>query len=298
MRADPSRRAVLLLLCCLVVALVFPRACGETRVGLGSLLPATAELTAGTEADPDTDWTEALVRHTDHVRRLRERLAARPEVLPASLSNVQFVEPAQDVVRAVPARLLHRDAGSIRRSYVIDAGSDQGVYRGLAAAHGESLVGVIHVAGRGASRVLRVDDPAKTNVYPAEIIPRALFDALRGRADAGPETGLDSGPDSGPENGPDTRPTGVCRGAGDGTLIVGHLAASDAQPGDIAVTGPGRLGVSSGLVLGRVTRVHDDDRDGVYEATVEPLRNLDTIAAVLVYVRPPLDPALRPAGAK
>ena len=255
--------------------------------GLGALLPGTASLTADTEQDADVEWTEAWVGRTAEVRQLREQLAARPRVLPAELTHVVFEEPAEDGVRAVPARLLHRDAGIDRRSFVVDAGRTRGIYRGLAAVHGHSLVGVVQVVGRGACRVLRVDDPARDNVFPALIVPQREFEQALSGAPIAPVMPP-------PEDEPPQRAGGVCRGVGDGTLVVGHLAEGDARPGDIAVTGAGRLGVPSALVLGRVTRVHDDDRDGVYEAIVEPLRDLDTLASVIIYVRPPLERALRP----
>ncbi len=279
MRLDSSRRALLLLLGCLVTALVFPRACADSRVGFGVLLPATAPLTAADERNArEAELLEANARLAQELHHVHDRLEALPSELSAALAATEFVGAPAQALTAVAARVLHRDVSRSRLSFVVDVGSNADIYRGLAVVHGNSLVGVVQAVADDACRVVRVDDPARDNVFPAEIRPVGAGDALGDGLDLGDRT----------------LRQGVARGTGDGHVVVTHLGEGAAKVGDLVVTGATRIGVPAGLVLGEVVRFDDDDRDGVWEAQVRPLRDLETLRSVIIYVRPQLDRVVRP----
>jgi len=260
----PSR-ILFLLLACLALSLLFPRACTGARIGAGGLLPGTAPLTGSTytpEADVALEAT-AVLRHEN--ARLREDIDALATA-PGDIPVVRPTRAGRPV--GVLARVLHRDASSTRRSFLIDVGSDDGVRPGLAVAHGQSLVGVVGAVSARTARVLRVDDLAPLCRFPAIVRspdPKVLRE---GR--------------------------GACQGTADGRLLVSFLAKGDARVGDTVVTGAGRYPIPEGLSLGVVGSVSDDDRDAVWEAVVRPLRDLDELTSVLVIVREELAVQVRP----
>jgi rod shape-determining protein MreC len=258
MRLRESYRIPLLLLACAVTALVFPRACTETRLGVGALLPATAPLTAAEGRDETVALREQNAHLTQELRRLADEIGARP---PAGgpLGGAPFTRPAAQKLSLVGARVRHRDPSPLRRSFTIDAGRAEGVTEGMAVVCGDSLVGVVSCAIDHQARVLRVDDPA------AGAALRATFIA------ATPREGAE-------------RPLGVARGTGDrdAGVVVSFLRAGDAADGDVAVTAAGNPRIPEGLVLGEVVGFGDDDRDGSFEADVRPLRDLDTVLSVYV----------------
>ncbi len=269
MRLRPTHRVPLLLLGCLVTALVFPRACAGERVDVGLLLPATAALTASSGDDGAAGFRENQARLVYEIVRLEETLSARPLDRTGPLGDVEFAPTAANAPPlAIPARLRQRDASATRRSFLIDAGTGAGVHAGLPVIHGNSLVGIVVNATPRGARVLRVDDPSAATALPAVVLRDAA--------------GVDE----------EQRAHGVARGTGGGAIAVGFLREGDAEVGDLVVTGAGHPSVPEGLVLGEVTSFDDDDRDGAWTAEVRPLRDLDTLASVLV-----LRPAPVPVGA-
>jgi hypothetical protein len=276
LRLDPSRRALLLLLGCLLTALLFPAAFSAARVGVGSLLPATAPVTGEVQSSTWADQA-ALLAHENI--RIRQAMAAQPTSVSPIMAAIEADPVARDdLIRAVTARLLHRDVSSRRHSFLIDVGTERGVRRGCAVAHGNSIIGIVQTAADGASRVIRIDDPSSHSVLPATIL--RIETLADGRVEAEPRnTGLP-----------------VARGFGKGVVVVGKLGPGDAAVGDLVVTGSGRFGVPAGLLIGEIESFGDDDRDGEWEAVVRPRRNLDTIVAVYVCVRPELAPEVAPRG--
>ncbi len=263
-----------MLLGCLVTALVFPRACESARVRVAVLVPATAGVTGSGETAPVRVWEEAAAAGARELERLRAAYEARPTRVAPSLGALEFAPGAQrDPVRALTARVLHRDASAARASFVIDAGSAAGLHNGLAVVHGDSLVGIVQVVTDDYARVLRVDDTSPQVVLPVVVLARP--------ADGGVPT---------------RRGAGVANGGGTGRIVVSHLAADEAAVGDLVVTGAGRFGIPDGLVVGEIVRVEDDDRDGEWRAEVRPLRDLDRLEAVVVLVRPELPEPIRAAG--
>jgi len=258
MRLRESYRIPLLLLACAVTALVFPRACTETRLGVGALLPATAPLTAAEGRDETVALREQNAHLTQELRRLADEIGARPPA-DGPLGRAPFTRPLAQKLSLVGARVRHRDPSPLRRSFTIDAGRAEGVTEGMAVVCGDSLVGVVSCAIDHQARVLRVDDPAAGAALRATFIAAAPREAAE-------------------------RPLGVARGTGDrdAGVVVSFLRAGDAADGDVAVTAPGNPRIPEGLVLGEVVSFGDDDRDGSFEADVRPLRDLDTVLSVYV----------------
>jgi len=256
---EASYRVPILLASCSVAALVFPRACAETRVGLGALLPATAELTGATTHDAEAEHREELARLAGEVARLLQELDARPAGVVADARTVRRSSSPPRV--AIAARVRQRDPSALGRSFLIDRGQTDGVRLGSAVVCGGSLVGRVVSASAHAARVLRIDDPSAASTVPATIL---------------------STNDSAAAGAPGRGPSGVARGTGDGDVRVWLLRQGEAKVGDIAVTGVGDPLVPEGLLLGDVVRFADDDRDGSFEAYVRPTRDLDTLCAVYV----------------
>lgn len=289
-RLRQSYRVPVLLAACLLAALVAPRACSEWRVTAASWLTPTAE--ARTPDDGSASLVEELASLREENRRLRERTAALPVGSLGELVDWEVVEPegADHGLGAhlVPCRVLHRTTSTLRRSFLVDRGREDGVRTGLAVTTGNSLVGVVRTVAPGAAEVLRVDDPQFPGL-PARIDRESPPAAVHVPAGVDAESAEAAAfRVAAPE-----RPLGVARGAGDGRLVVSYLAADDAVVGDLVLTGPGAHPIPEGLVLGRVERFHDDDRDGDWEAEVVPLRALDRLGALFVVVRPELPAELR-----
>ena len=258
MRLRESYRIPLLLLTCAVTALVFPRACTETRLGVGALLPATAPLTADERRDEAVELREQNAHLTQELARLTDEIAARPPA-DGPLGGAPFTRPRAQNASLIGARVQHREPSPLRRSFTIDAGRADGVTDGMAVVCGDSLVGIVSCAIDRQARVVRVDDPG------AGAAVRVTFVAAQPRAGG-------------------ERPLGVARGTGDrdAGVVVSFLRADDAAIGDVAVTAPGNPRIPEGLVLGEVVGFGDDDRDGSYEADVRPLRDLDTVISVWI----------------
>jgi rod shape-determining protein MreC len=259
MRLRESLRVPLLLVTCFVTALLFPRACDGARMKLGTLFPATAALTAAHREDALTAAREEVARLTQENARYEEELLARAEPQGA-LAGVAYARRRERRPLAIPARVRQRDASWSRRSFLVDAGRDDGVEAGMPVVHGTSLVGLVLASFEHAARVVRIDDPTPESVVHATVLPAA---------GAGAE-------------GAAPRPHGVARGTGDGGLVVSLLQANDARVGDLVVTGVGNRFVPEGLLLGEVVAFADEDRDGSFEAQVRPLRDLDTLSSVNV----------------
>lgn len=283
MRLKPSSRIPLLLLACLGVTLMFPRACAGTRAGLGGLIFGTAGLSAGVTAQAPTPADDALREELARLRSRISRLEAERSAVPqgpvGELPGVTVeTRPAAELESGLVAHVLHRDAARSRRSFVIGVGSDDGVETGMPVLAGHSLVGVVEAVAGHACTVLRVDDISPVCRFPAVVLP------------------VGSSPAAVLEPDPEGRPTahGVCQGKGDGGLVVSFLAEGDARPGDLVVTRSQCYPFPAGLVLGEVESFDDTDRRGDWEAVVRPLRDLDALETVFVLKRAPLPRQLRP----
>ncbi|MCE9634417.1 MAG: hypothetical protein K8T90_01820 [Planctomycetes bacterium] len=255
MAISRTHRVPILLLALLTGTLLFPRACDSVRLGVGARLPATVPPTDATVTELPREREAVLAKR---LTLLEQQQAARPSG-DAALAGLRVQSRrASAAPVAVAARVLHVEVSSARRTFVIDAGQDDGVVPGLPVIQSDSLIGVVVTASARAARVLRIDDRAAATTFPAAV--------LTSEADAASPL----------------RGQGVSRGTGDGLLRVSFLGADGARVGDLVVTNAGSRMVPEGLVLGEVIEMSDEERDGSFEAVVRPLRDLETIASVLV----------------
>lgn len=257
MNLGRTHRVPLLLLGLLVASLLLPRACDEAALTVASVLPAEGHREPAAESLPAEERSRLLAR----IARLEEEASARPSG-DAVLPDLRMASrAARGATTAVPARLLRHDVSTTRRSFLIDAGKEQGVRPGLAVIQGDSLVGVVVTVSARAARVLRVDDRGSACTLPATV--------LAAEDEEGPSP---------------CRGIGVVRGVGEGppAIRLQYLANDGARVGDLVVTGAGGGAIPEGLLLGEVVAVGDADRDGSFEATLRPLRDLDALGSVLV----------------
>jgi cell shape-determining protein MreC len=218
-----THRVPVLLLGLLVATLLFPRACDEIRVAIGSLLPATV---APEPAPPARLGEEERARLQARVTQLEQELASRPAG-DGALAGMRYVSKSSSSAPvAIACRVLHRETSSARRSLLVDAGRTEGVEPGMPVVQQDSLLGVVVTASQHAARVLRIDDRSAATTFPASILAA--------------EPGASS----------PFRGQGVARGTGDGRLRVSFLASGGARVGDLVVTGAGSRLVPEGLVLG------------------------------------------------
>lgn len=256
MRVTRTRRVPFLLLGLLAASVLFPRAFDAATLTVASWLPARTRVAP----DPVRLPAEEVQSLKARIARLERELAARPSG-DAAIPGLRYAErPSSAATVALTVQILNHDVSRDRRSFVIDAGRDQGVRPGMPVIQGDSLVGVVDTAVARAARVLRVDDRSTRCRFPATVL------ASDGAADA------------------PTRGQGVVRGTGDSgaPLRVEFLAPGGARVGDLVTTGAGSGTVPEGLLLGQVAEVGDGDRDGAFEAEVVPLRDLDRMGTVLV----------------
>jgi len=250
-----THRVPVLLLSLLVGTLLFPRACDETRVAIGARLPGTV---ATESAPPRPLAEEERARLQVRVTHLEQELSARPAG-DGVLADARYARRAAGRGPVlVPCRVIHRETSPARRSFLIDAGRDDGVEPGMPVTQQDSLLGVVVTVSARAARVLRIDDRSAATSFAAVVLVS--------------EPGATS----------PFRGQGVVRGTGDARLRLSFVASGGARVGDLVVTGAGSRLVPEGLLLGEVEEVGDDDRDGSYEATVRPLRDLDAVASVNV----------------
>ena len=158
------------------------------------------------------------------------------------------------------ARVLRaHDASSLRRSILIDLGSEDGVTEGLAVVAGRVLVGVVQRVDARSSRVQLVTDPYSR-----------LEVALRTKEGA--------------------RATAWLRGGGDeSAMALRNLRSADElriREGDPVLTGNVDERVPSGLVVGLVVSAADADADAVAEVRMRPMFDLVRSTTVLVLIPP------------
>src|SRR6185503_3902131 len=138
MRLRENFRVPALLVTCFVMALAFPRACERARVGLGSIVPATAPLSAAEKKDDLATAREEIARLVHEALLAKESKEALPP--PGSAFGAVRAAPpaAARKLIAIAARVRHRDASDARRSFLVDSGSADGVVEGLPVVHGDS----------------------------------------------------------------------------------------------------------------------------------------------------------------
>ncbi|MBW3661347.1 MAG: rod shape-determining protein MreC [Gemmatimonadetes bacterium] len=161
---------------------------------------------------------------------------------------------ANQPVRLLPARVIDRDFGTLPTTFVIDAGSEDGVEENLPVVTSEGLVGKTVDVGLGSTQVMLYTHP--------EFSASALL------------------------VGGDHLEYGIVRPAPDGRLRLFLPLRSYSEAGETIVTS-GYGGVfPRGIAIGRVSQTHEDDRLGLQRIdSVEPVVDLGRVSAVFAISR-------------
>jgi hypothetical protein len=224
----------------LLLALLIPFAAGSgsgvdphVAGGLIGLVPTAAAASPATE-DED-GWKETCYRLLLENADLRSRLLALGA--PAGLKARDTAWWEDNPVR-FEAKVIARDASPFRGSLLISAGSREGIRPGAPVVVGEALLGTVAKVGTRSSSVRLLTDPGH-RIWVMVLVQ-----------------GVES--------------QGYVEGTGGGELEM-HLVATEAAVVDSPVFSAGEDGVlPRGLLIGRISRAEDLDRNGVAEVTVEP----------------------------
>lgn len=163
---------------------------------------------------------------------------------------------ASQPVQLVPARVIDRDFGTLPTTFVIDAGSENGIEANLPVVTSEGLVGKTVQVGPGSTRVMLYNHP--------EFSASALL--------------------VGGEN----LEFGIVRPSPDGELQLFLPLRSVSEAGEPIVTS-GYGGVfPRGIPIGRISEVRERDRLGLQRIDrVEPVVDLGQVTAVFAVARDP-----------
>ncbi len=219
------------------------------RSGLGAPSPVRS---GGGDAGGDSSRVADLERM---LLESRERYFEAQEVWAQRLGLAEVTKDLDRKPRAVAAGILRsKDASAIRRSILVNRGSDDGLSLGLAVTQGGVFLGTVaHVSARSA-RVQLLTDPYSR----LEVAVRT-------------QEGV--------------RAVAWVRGEDAESLRLRHLVAAVGlvvRPVDPVVTGNADPAVPAGLVVGEVVTAADPDADGVVDARVKPGIDLDRATSVLV----------------
>jgi rod shape-determining protein MreC len=204
------------------------------------------------------DRERALAREVARLRNENAALADEILRLEQSLGSIQKLALKDLPFRAVRAAVVSYDASSVRRSITVEAGSRDGVGRGMAVTAQGALVGVVAEAGPGQCRVLLITDP--DSAVPCRLSRTRALCILQG--------------------------TG-----GDDCLADWLDRDSMVEPGDVVVTAvlrvdPGsELRIPDGLPAGTVLRVERDKMRPLFLAVdAAPRVNIERLEAVEILV--------------
>jgi rod shape-determining protein MreC len=243
------RTALLLLVAFLVPFVAGPGQGADPFVagGILSLVPAAAgDLPAGGDG---AGWREESHRLLLENADLRARLLAVGEVAGLRARDTVWWE---DNPLRVEARVIGRDASPFRGSLLISAGSREGIGPGAPVVVGEALLGVVSSAGTRSSCVRLVTDPG-----------HRIWTMV-----------LSAGVES----------NGYVEGTGRGEVRMHLLPTEAAVVPDPVFTAGGDGVLPRGLLIGRIRRAGDLDRDGVAEVEVTPAVDATRVGFVNILV--------------
>lgn len=215
--------------------------------GLLRLLPAAAA--PRPESDALAGMKETCDRLLLENADLRSRLLALGE--PAGLKARDTAWWEDNPVR-VEAKVIARDASPFRGSLLVSAGSRDGVREGAPVVIGEALLGTVSKVGARTSSVRLVSDPGH------RIWAMVLQDGVESQ--------------------------GFVEGTGEDDLQM-HLVPTGAATVESPVFTAGEDGVlPRGLVIGRIRRAEDLDRNGIAEVELVPEVNAASVGFVNILV--------------
>ncbi len=229
-------RALLFLLLALSIPFVLGASSGVDSLLMGNvlgLLPAAQG--ALPTAEDQAGWREACYRLLKENAELRSRLLALGD--PARLKALDQSWWEQNPIR-VEARVVARDASPFRGSLVLSVGAREGIREGSAVLVGDALLGVVAKVGPRSCQVRLLTDPGMR-----------VWAAVQSEKEES---------------------KGYVEGSGEDEFSMHLVRAGAAGPQSPVFTAGGDGLLPRGLLLGRVRRIDDLDRNGVAEITVAP----------------------------
>ncbi len=182
------------------------------------------------DADESAGWREVSYRLLLENADLRSRLLALGD--PAGLKARDTAWWEDNPVR-IEAKVVARDASPFRGSLLVSAGSRDGVREGAPVVVGEALVGTVSRVGERSSSVRLITDPGH------RIWAMVLLDGLESQ--------------------------GYVEGTGEDGLRM-YLIPAEAAVVKSPIFSAGEDGiVPRGLLIGRISRAEDLDRNGIAE---------------------------------
>jgi len=178
------------------------------------------------------------------------REAAQENVELRALLDFRQQNPGfQFVGGEVKARVIGRDPGNFLRYLIIDAGTDQGVAKGMAVVVPRGLVGRVQTVGHNWAKVLLIIDP------------RSSVSAL-----------IQS-----------SRATGQVQGQVSDDLLMKYIPQEkQVSEGEIVLTSGLGGHLPKGLVIGQITAVTQRDSELFQQASVRPTVDFEQLEKVLV----------------
>ena len=212
-------------------------------------------------SDATEHYLTSVASHSELVELRRERLSSEAlssRIAELSAENEKLrglarAAAAVDGPRPLGARVIARTGQPLTQLMSIDRGSSDGVRRGDGVISDDGVVGVVLLAGRFTSDVLLLTDPS------------SAIDVVIQR----------------------TRARGIVRGRGDADKYAADVEdfdrLRDVSPGDIVATSGIGARFPSGLRVGTVVDVKDND-DLTLEALVRPASDFARLEHVAVLI--------------
>ncbi len=227
------------------------------------VVPIQAKLTAVANSVSDLTQTTQDIRK---LRRRNEELHSLADSLMIENVRLKEVESENETLRRlldftqanpthsykaaeVKSRVIGRDASNFLSYLIIDAGSQQGIEKGMPVVTERGLVGRISDVGSNWAKVMLIIDPSSS--------VNALIQS--------------------------SRATGVVEGQVGRSLVMKYIPQGDTiNVNDIVLTSGLGSNFPPKLIIGQVTAVHQRDIEMFQEAHVRPTVDFDGLEIVLV----------------
>jgi rod shape-determining protein MreC len=263
----PTRSTVLIILILLSLAGVALDQNDDLQpiedLALRFVIPIQAKLTAVANSVSDLTQTTRDIRE---LRRRNEELRSLADSLMIENVRLKEVEAENETLRRlldftqanpshsykaaeIKGRVIGRDPSNFLSYLIIDAGSQQGIERGMPVVTERGLVGRIADVGSNWAKVMLIIDPSSS--------VNALIQS--------------------------SRATGVIEGQVGGNLVMKYIPQEDTvNVNDIVLTSGLGGNFPKALIIGQVTTVYQHDIEMFQEAHIRPTVDFDELETVLV----------------
>jgi rod shape-determining protein MreC len=263
----PTRSTVLIILILLSLAGVALDQNDDLQpiedLALRFVIPIQAKLTAVANSVSDLTQTTRDIRE---LRRRNEELRSLADSLMIENVRLKEVEAENETLRRlldftqanpshsykaaeIKGRVIGRDPSNFLSYLIIDAGSQQGIERGMPVVTERGLVGRIADVGSNWAKVMLIIDPSSS--------VNALIQS--------------------------SRATGVIEGQVGGNLVMKYIPQEDTvNVNDIVLTSGLGGNFPKALIIGQVTTVYQHDIEMFQEAHIRPTVDFNELETVLV----------------